>query len=200
MSIVHQSGPKATPYPVNTSRRDHELALQNIPNRDLRAEIETAQWLALKYAGDRRPGGNRAVAEIQLESLIAEWEHRKRLWERSAGDPLRPAWSARDTDLSARVAAVKNAWPIERFCIELLGIPPRSRPSNRWKARCPLPGHNDRTASFTVYGDTDTAWCFGCQRGGDAIALTGYVFGLERFYDRLERLERESGVAVRGAV
>jgi len=181
-------------YPFGGSRRDYELAIQAIPTRDLRAEIEASQWLALDVAGD-----NRAVAALQFEALVAELERRKRLWEQSATDPLRPTWPRRDTDLSARVEAVKAAWPIDRFCTELLGLQPGTCGPERWKARCPLPGHNDSSPSFTVYRDDDRAWCFGCQRGGDVIALTGYVFGLERFYDRLERLERESGTGNRGA-
>ena len=195
MVIPRDSGPTLkTPYPFNASRCAVEHALQAIPTRDLRAEIEASQWLALDVSGD-----NRAVVELQLEALVSELERRKRLWERSATDPLRPAWPRRDTALRTRVDAVKAAWPIDRFCIELLGIQPSSHGRDRWKARCPLPGHHDRTASFTVYGTRDSAWCFGCNRGGDVISLTGYAFGLERFYDRLERLEGESGIGNRGA-
>ncbi len=199
MSIVHRSGSTATPYPFSASRRDYELALQNIPARDLRAEIETAQRLALEMADDRRPGGNRAVAEIQLEALVTEWERRKRLWKSSAGDPLRPAWPACNPDLQTRVEAVKAAWPIERFCRELLACELLPAGRHRWKAHCPLPGHDDHRPSFVVYGDDDRGWCFGCSRGGDVISLTGYVCGLERFYDRLERLEQESGIPHRVA-
>lgn len=172
-------------------RRAHDLALQTIPTRDLIAEIETSRWLALDVAD--APGDSRAVAEIQLESLVAELERRKRLWERSTDDPLRPAWPRRDMDLKARVEAVKACWRIDRFCRELLGCDLRPGGRDRLKARCPLPGHDDRTASFTVYGVSDSAWCFGCQRGGDVIALTGSMFGLERFYDCLTRLEAEAG-------
>lgn len=199
MTIVTDSDRKKTPYPFNGSARDHALALQNIGLCDLIAEIESARWLALDVAGDRRPGGDRAVAEIQLEALVTEWERRKRLWERSTDDPLRPAWPRRGSDLNARIAAVKAIWPIERFCRELLCCDLRPCGRDRLRARCPLPGHEDRTPSFVVYLATDSAWCHGCQRGGDVADLTGYVFGLERFYDRLERLERESGIAVRGA-
>lgn len=33
---------------------------------------------------------------------------------------------------------------------------------------CPLPNHDDRTASFTVYPQGDGWCCFGCNEGGDA--------------------------------
>ena len=184
------------PYPFQFSKRAYDLAIQSIPTRDLRAEIETAQWLALDVA--TVPGDSRAVAELQLTGLLEELERRKRLWTRKASDPLRPAWPRRDDDLKARVEAVKTAFPIERFCRELLGCQLQPAGRDRLKARCRLPGHDDRTPSFVVYADDGHAWCYGCNRGGDVIRLTGYVFGLERFYDRLERLEQEAGLDLRG--
>ena len=50
----------------------------------------------------------------------------------------------------------------------------------RWVARCPLPGHDDRTPSFTVYPETDSWYCFGaCQRGGDVVDLAAFAWGIE---------------------
>jgi hypothetical protein len=189
---------RKTPDPFNPSRREFDPVAQRLPTRDLRALIELWGWDAIEFASDRRPGGNRAYAEIQLESLVTELERRKRLWERSAGDPLRPHWPARDADLTARVQAVKVFWPIDRFCTDLLAIRLQRSGRDRWKATCPLPGHDDRSPSFVVYEQSDSAWCFGCNRGGDIIALTGYVFCYERFYDRLEHLERVAGIGRRG--
>lgn len=37
-------------------------------------------------------------------------------------------------------------------------------------AQCPL--HDDRSPSFVIYHETNSCWCFGCQQGGDTIALT----------------------------
>lgn len=37
-------------------------------------------------------------------------------------------------------------------------------------AKCPL--HDDNSPSFMIYRETNTCWCFGCQRGGDSISLT----------------------------
>lgn len=196
MGIVPSNTVSAqSPYPFNHSRRAYDLAIQTIPTADLRAEIEAAQGLALDVAGV--PGDSRGVAELQLEGLVAELERRKQLYAARTSDPLRPAWPRRDTDLKARVETVKATWPIDRFCIDLLGMQLRGSGRNRWKAECPLPGHDDRSPSFVVYGDSDSAWCFGCNRGGDVIKLTGYVLGLERFYDRLEHLERLAGIANR---
>ena len=183
-----------TPYPFLATRKAFADAIQTIPTAELRTEVEAAQWLALDLAGESRD-----VAEIQLEGLVDELERRKRLWTAKADDPLRPAWPRRDTDLKARVEAVKAAWSIERFCEHLLGMHLNRSGRDRWTAQCPMPGHDDRSPSFVVYGDSDSAWCFGCNRGGDIIQLTGYLFGYERFYDRLEHLERLSGIGNRGA-
>ena len=44
-------------------------------------------------------------------------------------------------------------------------------------ARCPLPGHDDKTPSFYVYPETGSFWCFGCQRGGDVVHLAAHAWG-----------------------
>ncbi|HDM76518.1 MAG TPA: hypothetical protein ENG51_08615 [Deltaproteobacteria bacterium] len=47
------------------------------------------------------------------------------------------------------------------------------------QCRCPLPGHEDQHPSFTIYGD-DRWYCFGCQRGGDAIQFVSDFFSISR--------------------
>jgi DNA primase len=52
---------------------------------------------------------------------------------------------------------------------------------DRWVARCPLPGHEDRTPSFTVYTKTNSWFCFGaCLRGGDVVDLAAAAWGYGR--------------------
>jgi hypothetical protein len=42
---------------------------------------------------------------------------------------------------------------------------------NAWfTGRCPLPDHEDRTASFYIY-PPGRWWCYGCSRGGDVVDL-----------------------------
>lgn len=43
-------------------------------------------------------------------------------------------------------------------------------------AKCPL--HKERTPSFVIYTASNTCWCFGCQKGGDSIALTRLLHNL----------------------
>lgn len=48
------------------------------------------------------------------------------------------------------------------------------------KLRCPLPSHDDRTPSFTVYDDAEQGWyCFGCEVGGDIYSLGAELWGME---------------------
>lgn len=199
--MVHENEPghmpPQSPYPFGFSKRDYERALERIPTSDLIAEVEDARWLALEVADDTKPGGNYEVALIQFESLVDVLHRRRKLWEARAGSAIRPAWPPQDGNLRPRVEAIKAAWPIDRFCSELLGMDLHHSGRDRLKGRCPLPGHDDRTPSFTVYLATDSAWCHGCNRGGDQISLTGFMFGLERFYERLEHLERLTAAGAR---
>lgn len=181
---------QVSPYPFNALEREYVAALRRIPTRDLVAEIEAAQWLRIDLTGE--PGDSAAVAKLQLDTLTAELARRQRLV--NAHPATTPAWPKRERDLRARVDAVKDRWPIDVFCEHLLAARLRHYGGGRFKAECPLPGHNDKTASFVVFPDGH-AWCFGCNRGGDVIKLAQYALGCDRFYDALERLEVEAGIA-----
>jgi DNA primase len=52
--------------------------------------------------------------------------------------------------------------------------------SDTWVGRCPLPDHEDRSPSFTLYPETNSWSCFGCSRGGDVIELARYAWGYEK--------------------
>ena len=45
------------------------------------------------------------------------------------------------------------------------------------KALCPF--HEESTPSLTIYPDTNSFYCFGCNTGGDAISFVGQLFELE---------------------
>lgn len=51
------------------------------------------------------------------------------------------------------------------------GIRPTRSYGNRVIYSCPLPGHEDHEPSFTVYTDTNTFRCYGCDRHGTIIDL-----------------------------
>jgi hypothetical protein len=44
--------------------------------------------------------------------------------------------------------------------------------------KCPLPGHDDRTPSFTINPDRQTFHCFGCHAHGDVIDFVRTYHGL----------------------
>lgn len=39
----------------------------------------------------------------------------------------------------------------------------------KYNIKCPLPGHEDRSPSFHIYEETNSFYCFGCNRGGQPI-------------------------------
>jgi len=190
MKVLHfQSLVQA--FHINLSRIDAAAELRSIPLADLYAEIESWQWLALELADVS--DGSRVYIERQLDVMVSEVERRHLLAEKYVDDPLRPAVQGLSPGVRARMASIKQQQPIERFCREILHCDLIPAGQNRLKACCPLPGHTDHTPSFYVYLDTGSAWCFGCQRGGDVISLARLWQGFTRFTDALTWLERLGG-------
>jgi DNA primase len=62
-----------------------------------------------------------------------------------------------------------------------------------YKARCPLPGHQEKTPSFHVNTRENFFHCFGCDRGGDIFTFLQLMEGLD-FKEALERLADEMNV------
>jgi len=46
--------------------------------------------------------------------------------------------------------------------------------------KCPFPSHKDGTASFKVYVDTNTFYCFGCKQWGDIVHFVEYLTNCSR--------------------
>ncbi len=191
VSVIVSDADTPTGFPFNYSREDFLAELEYHELRELIAEVDNDLWLALKHA--ERPDGTRALIEHQLEAKVSEIERRQRLLKARQHDPLRPTWPKSDASFKARVAAVKDRWPITRFCRELLVMELIADGTGKWKARCPLPGHEDKTPSFKIDETKNVAFCHGCQRGGDVLKLTQFMLNLERFTDAVRRLDREGG-------
>ncbi|HYQ82838.1 MAG TPA: CHC2 zinc finger domain-containing protein, partial [Rubrobacter sp.] len=45
------------------------------------------------------------------------------------------------------------------------------RQGTRFTGLCPYPDHQEKTPSFSISPDQGLYYCYGCQRGGDAIKL-----------------------------
>jgi hypothetical protein len=53
-------------------------------------------------------------------------------------------------------------------------------------ALCPF--HNEKHASFYIYTQTNTFYCFGCQESGDVIKLTMQLYGID-FKEAVQMLQ-----------
>lgn len=67
------------------------------------------------------------------------------------------------------------------------------RQGARFSGLCPYPDHQEKTPSFSVSPDRGFYYCFGCQKGGDAIKLVTDLKGLS-FAEAVSYLAERSGV------
>ena len=70
---------------------------------------------------------------------------------------------------------------------------PLTRSGGNYWARCPFPGHNERTASFSVNETGQFCHCFGCHKGGDVIKFVQEVENIP-FVDALKILAKRAGL------
>ena len=61
------------------------------------------------------------------------------------------------------------------------------------KGLCPF--HNEKTPSFTVYPDSSSFYCFGCQVGGDIFTFTKLIENLD-YIEAVKLLADRSGVTL----
>jgi DNA primase len=69
------------------------------------------------------------------------------------------------------------------------------RQGTRFIGLCPYPEHSEKTPSFSVSPDRGFYYCFGCQRGGDAIKLVSELKSFS-FVDAVAYLAERSGVEI----
>ncbi len=65
--------------------------------------------------------------------------------------------------------------------------------ANGFKACCPLPGHKEKTPSFTINTNGNFFYCFGCGRGGDVFKFLELVEGVP-FIEALKDLSAQLGI------
>lgn len=61
------------------------------------------------------------------------------------------------------------------------------------KGLCPF--HSEKTPSFTVFGDTSSFYCFGCQAGGDVIGFIRKIENLD-YVEAVKFLANRAGLSV----
>src|SRR5829696_6755504 len=88
-------------------------------------------------------------------------------------DQAMPSLGDRPRGISYRkpIDAAKEAVSVLDLAERLVGPDQLRRVGDRYVASCPLPDHDDKTPSFTVYPASEGWWCFGCNRGGDVVRL-----------------------------
>ena len=90
------------------------------------------------------------------------------------------------------LAALKSRHPLGDT-VEAAGVELSGRGRVR-QGVCPF--HAEAEGSFTVYGDTERYWCFGCGEGGDVLDFVQRTEGVG-LPEAIRRLEAGGGCAVR---
>lgn len=72
------------------------------------------------------------------------------------------------------------------------------RVGEKWVGICPLPGHEEKTPSFTVYAEDDHFHCYGCQAHGDVLDLHQLAHGYAEKWEALVSLALARGVELPG--
>ncbi len=156
----------------------------------LRESIELLRGFRLEYLGSEP---NRQYIELRLTDLLKTVEHRKRLLQRYQDDPLAPSWPQGAGKIGRLAADLKQLWPLPKFCREMLLID-LQRQGDRLRARCPIPTHDDKSPSFTVFVADDRWHCFGaCGSGGDIYDLIRAIYGHESFRAQVRMLASATG-------
>ena len=100
--------------------------------------------------------------------------------------------SAAAATASVDLAALKQRHSLGDV-VEAAGVPLRGRGRVR-QAVCPF--HEEREGSFTVYGDTERWYCFGCGEGGDVLDFLQRLEGLS-LPEAIRRLEATPAPPIR---
>ena len=96
---------------------------------------------------------------------------------------------------SVDIAALKDRHPLGDT-VEAAGVRLRGRGRVR-QGVCPF--HDEAEGSFTVYGDSERFYCFGCGLGGDVLDFIQQAEGLS-LPDAIARLDGSPGLAPSAAV
>lgn len=133
---------------------------------------------------------SRGFVVMRLTDLRTELQRRKRLEEK----PHAPAWPTRDPEAKKReLEEIKYRLELGRYVEEVAGavLVPRGR--TLWSP-CPLPGHEEHTASFHVDPDKQVWHCFGCGRGGDLFEFARQLYSIGEFWRVVEMLREQAGM------
>lgn len=155
-------------------------SLRDMTTAGLLAEVE--HWRLLLAEISLTPNsdaeiaaGSQAYVAAKLHALTSEANRRRRL----SRHPAAPPWP----DVASREAerdAVKDRLPLLEAVQDHVPWPLVKR-GGSWWCCCPLPGHDEETASFHVDPVSNVFWCFGCQRGGDVFEFIRLLLSVDGF-------------------
>jgi len=164
-----------------TLLQEAEAWLWDLAELDADIEADPASWAF--------PAESRAFILAAIADADEELDRRERLRQR----PGAPAWSHWWPDRRDELATIKAAIDLPRF-IEEMCQTRLVRHGRQLVGRCPLPGHDDTSPSFTVHPDKQLFYCHGCHRGGDLFTLAMHMLGTDRFGDVVDALALEAGI------
>jgi len=162
----------------------------------LHEELESRLWQRVETVADLERdrtswvGGweNVAVIDAFMEEIVDELDRRKRLRHRPDSPAWPTSWATLTLDLRSIKERVSIADYLSRRGVRLSGN------GDRATCRCPLPGHDDSTPSFTVYHPQRRWHCFGCGRGGDLFDLHTHLTGDPSFRHAIADIAAEFGL------
>jgi hypothetical protein len=136
---------------------------------ELLAEAEALRWEYAELRDRAERGDDDPTIAAGLDYLAwklveaaKEVERRERLRAR----PESPPWPGRWPDVRAEARRLAEVVDVAAFASGYLGVELRPGGGGWLVGRCPLPGHDDGSPSFTVYPGDRGWYCFGCGRGG----------------------------------
>ena len=97
-----------------------------------------------------------------------------------------------DADTQEDIEAVKERTDIVALVSQYLALKKTGHDS--MSGLCPF--HQEKTASFSVSPSKGVFYCFGCQKGGDAISFLRELESLS-YIEAVERLAQLAGVTLR---
>ena len=173
----------------NRTYRDYSTA-------SLHGEAEAWVWDLTEIEDDLEndpssvvnPAETRAYALFRLTEAVEELERRDRLRSRATA----PRWPSSWPDHRPKAAAIKEALTVADY-LTRRGVY-LERYGDHLKARCMLPGHNDKTPSFVVYPRERGWYCYGCHRGGDVFNLEMFMSGEADFAATVTALAHVAGL------
>ncbi len=185
------SATDSSTFPLSGRYRDAATA-------SLLSELEAWRWDQTELDADverdptawDHPQESRAFIDAHIGAITAELQRRDRLRHR----PTAPAWPNRWPDSRPDAAAIKAALPIPAY-LAIHGVGLDRRGQRLWVC-CPLPGHEERTPSFTVTLDGRLWYCHGCHRGGDLFTLHMHLTGNDNFAEAVAALAADAGLSV----